>query len=107
MTRLIAAAVLSTAGVLTGLGAGNAESGEVGASGEKAVVKQFATTYSSPSTESLPVHHLMAGREVDAMCFREGQVIAENPLWFLIEADGRSAWIHRDLIVPPAVLPHC
>ena len=42
-----------------------------------------------------------------ATCFREGQVIDENPLWFRIEADGQSAWIHRDLIVPPAVLPHC
>lgn len=106
MTRVIAAAVLSTAGVLTGLGADLAGSGEVSPGGT-AVVKQFATTYSSPSDRSVPLHHLMAGREVAATCFREGQVIDENPLWFRIEADGRSAWIHRDLIVPPAVLPHC
>ena len=107
MARLVAAAVLSTAGVLTGLGAGAADAAETGASAGKAVVKQFATTYSRPSNESAPVHHLAAGREVDAMCFREGQLLNDNPLWFLINADGRSAWVHRDLIVPPEVLPHC
>lgn len=105
MSKLIAVAALSTAGVFAGLGAGAAEAAEVESA--RGVVKSFATTYTSPSNESKRVHHLQPGTEVDMYCFREGQVINGNPLWFIINVDGQSAYIHRDMINPPAELPHC
>ena len=104
MSKLIALAVLSTAGVLTGLGATAAAAGAPPATG---TIKGFATTYTSPSNQSVPVHHLQADTKVDTLCFREGQVLNGNPLWFIINVDGQSAYVHRDLIAPPAELPHC
>ena len=105
MSKLIAAAALSTAGVLTGLGAGVAEAGETAVG--KGVIKAFATTYTSPSNQSDKVHHLQPGTEVDTFCYREGQVLDGNPLWFIVNVDGQSAYVHRDLINPPADVPHC
>jgi len=55
----------------------------------------------------VPVHHLQAGTEVDTLCFREGQLLNGNPLWFIVNVDGQSAYVHRDLIAPPAGVPHC
>ena len=55
----------------------------------------------------MAVHHLPAGTQVETLCFREGQVLNGNPLWFIINVDGQSAYVHRDLIAPPANLPHC
>ena len=104
MSKLITLAVMSTAGILTGLG-GAAEA--AGASSASGTIKGFATTYTSPSNQSVAVHHLQEGTQVDTLCFREGQVLNGNPLWFIINADGQSAYVHRDLIVPPAGLPHC
>jgi hypothetical protein len=106
MSNLIAVAALSTAGVLTGLG-GAAEPAGATQAGTTGTIKSFATTYSSPSNQSVAVHHLQAGTEVDTLCFREGQVLNGNPLWFIINEDGQSAYVHRDLIAPPAELPHC
>ena len=104
MSKVIAIAALSTAGVLTGLGAGTAEAA---VESDKGTIKAFATTYTSPSNKSVPVHHLQAGTEVDTLCFREGQVLNGNPLWFIVNVDGQSAYVHRDLIAPPAGVPHC
>ncbi len=105
MSKLIALAALSTAGVLTGLGGGTAEAAET-ASGT-GTIKGFATSYTSPSNQSVAVDHLPDGTSVDTLCFREGQVLNGNPLWFIINVDGQSAYVHRDVIVPPANLPHC
>ena len=104
MSKLITLAVLSTAGVLTGLGpAAAAET--TSASG---TIKGFATTYTSPSNQSVPVHHLQAGTEVDTLCFREGQVLNGNPLWFIINVEGQSGYIHRDLLaIPEGSVGHC
>lgn len=105
MSKLIAVAALSAAGVLGGL-ASNSEA----AAGESAagVTKGFATTYTSPSNTSVPVHHLSPNTTVDTLCFREGQVLNGNPLWFIINVDGQSAYIHRDLIaVPEGAVRHC
>ena len=104
MNKLATLAVLSTAGVLTGLGATAAAAEATSGTG---TIKGFATSYSSPSNQSVPVHHLQAGTQVDTLCFREGQVLGGNPLWFIINVDGQSAYVHRDLIAPPAGLPHC
>lgn len=104
MSKLITIALLSTAGVLTGLGGAAEAAGATAASG---TIKQFATTYTSPSNQSVAVHHLQAGDEVDTLCFREGQELNGNPLWFIVNIDGQSSYVHRDLIVPPADLPHC
>jgi hypothetical protein len=105
MSKVIAIAALSTAGVLTGLGGGTAEA--AGVESDKGTIKAFATTYTSPSNKSVPVHHLQAGTEVDTLCFREGQLLNGNPLWFIVNVDGQSAYVHRDLIAPPAGVPHC
>jgi hypothetical protein len=105
MSKLIAAVALSAAGVFTGVGGGVAETAEVGSA--KGVIKSFATTYTSPSNDSVRVHHLQPGTEVDTHCFREGQVLNGNPLWFIVNVDGQSAYVHRDMLNPPANLPHC
>jgi hypothetical protein len=104
MSKLLALAALSTAGVLTGL-VGTAEA--AGAASAPGTIKGFATTYTSPSNQSVVVHHLQAGTQVETLCFREGQVLNGNPLWFIINVDGQSAYVHRDLIAPPADLLHC
>jgi len=104
MSKLIALAALSTAGVLTGLG-GTAEAAGTGSG--TGTIKGFATSYTSPSNQSVVVHHLQEGTSVDTLCFREGQVLNGNPLWFIINVEGQSAYVHRDLIVPPAGTPHC
>ena len=103
MSKFIALAALSTAGVLTGLGGAEA----AGAASATGTIKGFATTYTSPSNQSVVVHHLQERTQVDTLCFREGQVLNGNPLWFIINVDGQSAYVHRDLIAPPADLPHC
>ena len=103
MSKLIAAAAL-TAGALGAIG-GTAEAATASATG---VTKGFATTYSSPSNQTGVVHHLQPNTEVTTMCFREGQVLNGNPLWFIINVDGQSGYIHRDLIaVPEGSVGHC
>lgn len=104
MSKLIAAAAL-TAGAFGALG-GTAEAAEpepvIG------ITKGFATTYSSPSNETDVVHHLQANTSVNTMCFREGQVLDGNPLWFIVNVDGQSGYIHRDLItLPEGSVRHC
>ena len=104
MSKLVAAAAL-TAGALGALG-GTAEA--AGAESVIGVTKGFATTYSSPSNQSGVVHHLQANTPMTTMCFREGQVLNGNPLWFIVNVDGQSGYIHRDLIaVPEGSVRHC
>ena len=106
MSKLIAAAAL-TAGALGAIG-GTAEAATAGTASATGVTKGFATTYSSPSNQTGVVHHLQANTEVTTMCFREGQVLNGNPLWFIINVEGQSGYIHRDLIaVPEGSVGHC
>lgn len=104
MSKLVAAAAL-TAGAFGALG-GTAEAAEpLSVTG---VAKGFATTYSSPSNVTGVVHHLQANTPVTTMCFREGQVLNGNPLWFIINVNGESGYIHRDLLaVPEGSVGHC
>ena len=52
-------------------------------------IVDYATSYTSPSNASIPVHHLKPGEQVKTYCFREGQVLNGNPYWFVIP-DRRS-----------------
>lgn len=103
MSKLLAVAALSGAGFMGAIGSAEATTTSEPVTG---VIKGFATAYSSPSEESARMYHLQAGTEVDTYCYREGQVLNGNPLWFIINVDGDSAYVHRDLISVDAV-PHC
>lgn len=104
MSKLVAAAAL-TAGAFGAFG-GTAEAAEPPSA--IGVTKGFATTYSSPSNQTGAVHHLPANTPVTTMCFREGQVLNGNPLWFIVNVNGESGYIHRDLIaVPEGSVGHC
>jgi hypothetical protein len=67
----------------------------------------YATSYTSPSNTSIPVHLLKPGQEVDTYCFRDGQVLDDNPYWFAIHTDGQTAYVHRSSISVPQGLQHC
>ena len=104
MNKLIAVAALATFGVIAGVaGTANASTAEV-ATG---TIKAYATSYTASSNESIPVHHLQPGAQVDTYCFREGQVLNGNPYWFVIRKDGETAHVHRDAISAPPDLRHC
>ena len=81
------------------------ESSPVGRAGTPDLINGFVTVYSSPSNESARMYHLQAGTQVAAHCYRDGQVLNGNPLWFIINSDGAS-YVHRDLIAVESV-PHC
>lgn len=103
MSKMLAVAALSGAGFMAGIGSADAATTSEPVTG---VIKGFATAYSSPSDESTRMYHLQAGTQVDTHCYREGQVLNGNPLWFIINVDGTSAYVHRDLISVDSV-PHC
>jgi hypothetical protein len=67
----------------------------------------YATSYTSPSNTSIPVHHLEPGEQVETYCFREGQVLNGNPYWFAIRTGGQTAYVHRSSISPPQDVRHC
>jgi len=67
----------------------------------------YATSYTSPSNASIPVHHLEPGEKVETYCFREGQVLNGNPYWFAVRTDGQTAYIHRSSISVPQDVLHC
>ena len=67
----------------------------------------YATSYTSPSNASVPVHNLKPGDEVETYCFREGQVLDDNPYWFAIHTDGQTAYVHRSSISVPQGVLHC
>ncbi len=102
MSKLLVVAAMSGAGLMAGLGTAEAQTGKpvIGS------IKEFATAYSSPSNQSSAMYFLQAGTQVDTHCFREGQVLNGNPLWFIINVDGASAYVHRDVISVGQV-PHC
>ena len=102
MSKLLAVAALSGAGLMVGIGTAEAATSQ----SVTGVIKGFATAYSSPSNQSAAMYHVQPGTEVDTYCVREGQVLNGNPLWFIINVDGASAYVHRDLIAVGTV-PHC
>lgn len=109
MRKLIALTLftVAAAGAVVGL------AGTAGASSADTLtgtIKTHATSYSSPSDRSVPVHtNLLPGEAVETLCFREGQAIGDNAYWFMISKGGERGYVHRDSIVPPAEheLTHC
>jgi hypothetical protein len=105
MRKLIAAVALFA---LAGLGALAGLAGSASAAESTGIIKRYTTSYTSPSESSSPVHYNLApGSSVSTLCFREGEPMDGNAYWFLIEKNGDRGYVHRDAIVPPAVLPHC
>lgn len=70
------------------------------------IVIGFATSYTSPSNTSIPVQHLRNGERVDVLCFREGQVLDGNPIWFLIRHH-ETGYVHRGSISVRGDVRHC
>jgi hypothetical protein len=109
MRKLIALTLstIAAAGAVVGL------AGTAGASSADTLtgtIKTYATSYSSPSDRSIPVHvNLLPGEKVNTLCFREGDAINGNAYWFMISKGGERGYVHRDVIVPPSEtdLKHC
>jgi len=70
-------------------------------------IKKPATSYTSPSDQSIRVHTLYPGEQVQSVCFVEGQQQNGNFYWFRILKGGDLGFVHRDAIVAPPDLPHC
>jgi hypothetical protein len=104
MRKLVLIAALSLAGVAAIVGPATAAAPQAAGTG---TIINYATSYTSPSNTSIPVHHLVPGEQVETLCFREGQVLNGNPYWFLIRSDGETAYVHRGSISPPPDLRHC
>jgi len=104
MSKLLAVAALSGAGLLAGIGTAEAATNQPATGWTKG----FATAYSSPSNQSKVMYSLDANTPVATHCFREGQVLDGDPRWFIINANGASAYVHVDLIsVNQAEVSHC
>jgi hypothetical protein len=97
----MAGAVLATAGWHP-----DAAQAATAAAGTGTII-DYATSYTSPSNTSIPVHHLEPGKQVETYCFREGQVLNGNPYWFVIRTGGQTAYVHRSSISPPQDVRHC
>ena len=71
------------------------------------VIKLPTTSYTSPSNQSLRVHPLEAGTQVQTLCFTEGQTLSNNFYWFRKLLGGDLGFVHRDAIAAPGDLRHC
>ena len=69
-------------------------------------IKKLATSYTSPSDQSIRVHTLQPGETVQTLCFVEGQTLNGNFYWFRIIKGGDLGFVHRDAISVPADLRH-
>jgi hypothetical protein len=109
MRKRIALAAISTVagfGAIVGL-AGTASAADTTAT-TTGIIKQYATSYTSPSNTSFVVHTgLTAGTKVDVHCFREGQNLNGNGYWFIIEKNDEVGYVHTDSISVPNDAPHC
>jgi hypothetical protein len=109
-TRIALAALSAVAGLgaLVGFAGQASAANDSAASTTTGWIKQYTTSFTSPSTTSIPVHTgLSEGTPVDVHCFREGQKINGNGYWFIIEKDGEVGYVHRDAISAPTTTPHC
>ena len=71
------------------------------------MIKLPTTSYTSPSNQSLRVHPLEAGTQVQTLCFTEGQTLSNNFSWFRTLLGGDLGFVHRDAIAAPGDLRHC
>jgi hypothetical protein len=104
MSKLLAVAALSGAGLMAGIGTAEAAASEP----VTGWTKGFATAYSSPSNQSKGMYTVEANTQVDTYCYREGQVLEGDPRWFIVNTNGASAYVHVPLIsVDPNEVGHC
>jgi hypothetical protein len=61
-------------------------------------ISQATTSYSSPSSTTIPVDFLSQGTAVETLCFTEGQQLRNSNLWFKIASNGKIGFVHRDTI---------
>jgi hypothetical protein len=74
---------------------------------EPGLITRPTTSYTSPSQQSIPVHFLRQGDQVETLCFTEGQDLHGNAYWVRIRQNGDLGFVHRDAIIPPSGLTHC
>ena len=103
LSKILAAAALSGAAMMIGLGTAEAET----PAPVTGTVKAFTTAYSSPTDQSSMMYHLNEGAEVDTYCVREGQYIEGNPLWLIVNHEGVSAYVHAYQVSTQVEPPHC
>jgi len=105
MNPVLWVAAIAAVGVAGFFAAGSAKA--AGTPAGTGTIIDYATSYTSPSNTSIPVHHLEPGEKVETYCFREGQVLDGNPYWFAIRTDGQTAYVHRSSISVPQNTLHC
>ena len=72
------------------------------------IINHATTSYSSPSTDSSPVHvNLVPGERANVVCWTDGQSIDNNTRWFRIDQDGKIGFVSGAAISPPHFAPHC
>ena len=103
----IAAAAAAGLSAVTLVGLAGGASAAAPTDSSNSWIKAPATSYTSPSNQSIRVHTLHPGEQVQSLCFVEGQQLNGNFYWFRILKSGELGFVHRDAIVPPHDLPHC
>jgi hypothetical protein len=109
MKKVLALAIMAVVagfGALTGLAglAGSANAAE----SSTGYIKQYATSYVSPSQFTLPVHKGLApGEPVKTHCARQGLPLNGSSVWFIIEKDGDAGYVHSGDISVPVDTPRC
>ncbi|MEO8907329.1 MAG: SH3 domain-containing protein [Microbacteriaceae bacterium] len=108
-TGLVTASLFAVAGAATAATVGtDAATSNTSASGvPNGIIKQDSTSYTSPSRNSQAVDVLLKGEQVEVICFREGERVNENPVWFKIAKGDRVSYVYRDAIHAPLNLKHC
>jgi hypothetical protein len=111
MRKRLALATLAVAGGVAGVvglaGSASASSTEP-ITPKPAIVTKYAASFTGPSTTASVVHEMLEpDTVVDAYCFRIGQPLDGNAVWFAINHDGETGYIHRAALSAPTDLPHC
>ena len=114
MNKSIATTLAALAAAGAGLVALAATAGAAETSGSTELarntgwIKTNTSSYVEPRNQSLRVHMLPAGTEVEPFCFSEGQVLDGNYYWIRINHDGQRGYVHAGEIGGvPAELPNC
>ncbi len=103
----IAAAAAAGLSAVTLVGLAGGASAAAPTDSSNSWIKAPATSYTSPSNQSIRVHTLHPGEQVQSLCFTEGQELHGNFYWFRILKGGEQGYVHRDAIVAPPDLRNC
>jgi hypothetical protein len=104
MRKLLTIATIST---LASVGAVAAVAGSANAASGPGVITKSTASYSDPTTNSAPAHHLLQGDIVETTCWTDGEYMDESHTWFKVNRSGIAAYVHRASINPPPGLDHC